>query len=266
MLNFASHELSDWRETNHTYEQFSAPANTQSNAVKIIADKIAVPLVSAEIERPRLYSHLEKSLQNFSAAMITGRAGTGKTAFAADFARQSGYGVAWYKADTTDTDWKVFLGYLSESLRQFKSAPSSAETIENKQFFDSDASHVTESLAAQFAAVETEKPLLVVLDDLHSVFDADWFSEFFNSLLSLPTPNVHILLLARAAPSFPLWRLRSKQVLEVIDEKLMSFTLEETVRLFQKYKLSPNAARAAHKRSYGKVAALKEICRKKSGK
>lgn len=269
MLNFASQEFGGWLETNQTIERISiSDATPTSKTVKILADKIVVPLVSAEIQRPRLFAHLEKSLRHYSAALVTGRTGTGKTAFAADFARASGGDVAWYKADTTDTDWKVFLGYLSESLSAFKSDAAQcrlADAAKNERFFDSGVSLVTESLAAEFSAVDAQKPLLVVLDDLHSVFDAEWFDEFFNALLSLPTENVHLLLLARTAPPFPLWRMRSKQVLDVIDEKMLAFNVDETVELFQKYKLSKAAARAAHKRVYGKVGALLEICREKTG-
>jgi ATP/maltotriose-dependent transcriptional regulator MalT len=137
-------------------------------------------------------------------------------------------------------------------LRKFETQSDEAENLS-----------VTESLAARFAAVETEKPLLVVLDDLHSVYDSDWFGEFFNALLSLPTPNVQVLMLARSAPSFPLWRMRSKHTLDVVDEKLLAFTVPETIELFRNYQLSENAARVAHKRAYGRIAKLKEIAEKK---
>ena len=269
MLNFASEELSGWLETNPTFERISVSDTTPtSKTIKILADKIVVPSVSAEIQRPRLFAHLEKSLRHFSAALVTGRTGTGKTAFAADFAGQSGCDVAWYKADATDNDWKVFLGYLSESLSAFKSvAPQigAADAEKNERFFENGVSPVTESIAREFSAIDAKKPLLVVLDDLHSVFDAEWFDEFFNALLSVPTENVHLLLLARTAPPFPLWRMRSKHVLDVIDEKLLAFSVEETIELFEKYKLPKTAARAAHKRVYGKVGALLEICREKTG-
>lgn len=265
MLNFASQELDGWLDSNQTLAEISVSDKAPPTCIKILAEKIAVPDVSAEIERPRLNAHLEKSLQNFSAALLTGRAGTGKTAFAADYARLCGSNVAWYKTDQTDTDWKVFLGYLSESLRRFKTGAAQPAGVENGWFAASENLTVTESLAAQFARVDSEKPLLVVLDDLHSVFDADWFGEFFNALLSVPTPNVNLLLLARTAPPFPLWRMRSKQVLDVIDEKLLAFTPEETNELFRKYELSIGAARAAHKRAYGKVGALLDICREKAG-
>jgi ATP/maltotriose-dependent transcriptional regulator MalT len=101
---------------------------------------------------------------------------------------------------------------------------------------------------------------------LHSVFDAVWFADFFNSFVPSLAPNVHLLLAARTLPPLQLWRLRSKQVLGVLDEKLLAFTLEETISLFGKRKLSPSVARAAHKLAYGKIARLEEIIEKKSPK
>jgi len=261
MLNFASHELNDWRETSQTFEYISAPKTTKTTTAKILAEKILIPAATAEIVRPRLSARLEKSLQNFSATLITGRAGTGKTAFAADFARQNRYDVAWYKTDSTDSKWKVFLGYLSECLRAFKSE-TAPEAKDSKQSANAETLTVTESLAEQFATLDTAKPLLLIIDDLHSVFDADWFDEFFNALISLPSANVKLLLLARSLPSFPLWRLRSKQVLDVLDEKMLGFTMQETIELFESRRLSVGSARLAQSNAYGRIAKLREIAEK----
>jgi ATP/maltotriose-dependent transcriptional regulator MalT len=108
--------------------------------------------------------------------------------------------------------------------------------------------------------------VLIVLDDLHSVFDADWFGDFFNSFVPLLAPNVSLLLIARTLPPLQVWRLRSKQVLGVMDEKLLSFTEDETIEIFRQHKLPPSAARSAHKSAYGKIARLEEIIEKKIAK
>ena len=275
MLNFASHELGDWRENNNSFDFTSAPPQTKSSAVKILADKIRLPQTAAEdasivVRRPRLFAHLEKSLAHFSATLLTGRTGTGKTALAAEFAERGLKNedvacVAWYKAETTDSDWKVFSSYFAESLQPCKTDFNQSKSNKNLAQIGGDQT-VTDALAVQFAALDAEKPLLIVLDDLHSVFDAEWFVEFFNALLSLPAPNVRLLLLARSQPPFPLWRLRSKHALDVLDEKLLAFTSDETVEFFQNYKLSQNAARFAHKSAYGRIAKLKKIAEKKRSK
>ena len=263
-MNFASHEFNEWRESNNFYEftptRRQAESKVKIDSVKLFADKLRVPTVDEPLERPRLIEHLGKSLQQFSATLVTARAGMGKTDLAADFAGRSDYCVAWYKVETADGDWKIFSSYLASSLNQ-----NCAEIDASK--FDpgkTSVSSASEVLAEQFNIAADEKPILIVLDDVHSVFDAEWFAEFFTGFVPSLVPNVHLLMIARALPSLPLWRLRSKQVLGVMDEKLLAFSTDETIELFRKHKFSPSAARAAHKAAYGKAAKLKEIIEKKS--
>jgi ATP/maltotriose-dependent transcriptional regulator MalT len=102
---------------------------------------------------------------------------------------------------------------------------------------------------------------LIVLDDLHHIFDAEWFGEFFKLLLySLPM-NAHVLLLCRSKPPSPLWRLRSKQVLNVIDEDQLAFTTDETAQLFQAYGCREVGPEAARIESFGRAARLVEMAR-----
>jgi LuxR family maltose regulon positive regulatory protein len=265
MMNFASQDLNEWRESTNYYEISSPSSATKPkikiDSVKLLADKLRIPDVVETVVRPRLTTHLEKSLAQYSATLITGRAGTGKTDLAVNCARQSDFCVAWYKVETADSDWKIFSSYLLGSISQ-----NCSENFEELASNEIRVPLMTESLAERFADAAKEKPLLIVLDDLHSIFDADWFTEFFTSFVSSLAPNVHLLMIARTEPPLPLWRLRSKQVLGVMDEKLLSFTLDETVELFRKHRLSAAAARSAHKLAYGKVAKLTEIIEKKSAK
>jgi len=263
MMNFASEQFNDRHESNHNYEfSRSVPEKSSEDkrTFKLFSEKICVPSFAAPVARPRLIEQLKKSSAQFSATLITGRAGMGKTILAADFAVQSRCPVAWYKAETADIDWKVFSNYLLGSLKrccpEFNSETS---IIEN-----SEVSVVTENLAAGFNCAAEDQPFLIVLDDLHSVFDADWFTDFFNSFVFSLAPNVKLLLVARTLPPLQIWRLRSKQVLSVMDEKLLTFNIEETKELFRHYRLSPTAARSAHKRTYGRIAKLEEIALKKT--
>lgn len=263
-MNFASQELNDWGESNNYFDFSPTVADRKSkikiDSVKLFADKLRAPAVEGQVKRPRLVEQLEKSLAQFSATLVTGRAGTGKTVLAADFARQGDFCVAWYKVETADSDWKIFSSYLLGSINEncSENNPIDAEAVQIPQ--------MTESLAARFVEAAREKPLLIVLDDLHSIFDADWFSEFFTSFVQSLGQNVHLLMIARTLPPIPLWRLRSKQVLGVMDEKLLAFNGEETVELFQKHKLSSKTAQAAQKIAYGKISKLEEIIEAKTVK
>lgn len=264
MLNFASQEFSEWHESNNYFE-FAQPAvigklNVKSDSVKLFAEKLRVPAIKSPVARPRLIKHLEKSLAQFSATLIAGRVATGKTWLAADFARLSNNKVSWYKAETADADWKVFSSYLA-AAGKMQTETEWANKLENLN-----VSAASELLANGFNQSADEKPLLIVIDDLHSVFDAEWFSEFFQSFVPLLAPNVRLLLIARTLPPLQLWRLRSKQVLGLIDEKLLSFTEDETIELFKKHKLTSTAARSAHLYAFGKIGRLNKDIEKKTAK
>lgn len=258
MLNFASEEFSDWHESNNYYEISRSDQETpvKSDSVKLFADKLGAPPIGEPIARPRLLSQLEKSLAQFSAALVVGRAGTGKTCLAADFARRRDCRIAWYKAETADADWKIFARYLAASL--------DAGNAETAAFDDLEVSAACEVLAARFNEAAQEKPLLIVIDDWHSVFDARWFAEFFHGFVPLLNANVNLLFIARTMPPLQVWRLRSKQVLGVLDEKLLAFTLSETAELFARQRLPLAQARHAHRSAYGKISRLREIIEKKT--
>lgn len=261
-MNFASYEN---HETFHTpdyygFESSFAKMNfpIKNDVVKLFTDKFLVPPLSTEITRLRLIEQIQKSLAQFSATIITGRAGMGKTVLAAQFAAQSQSNICWYKVETADGDWKVFASYLLGSLNDSRAA---AEVL---KFDETAVAAQSEMLAAKFVEAAGKRPLLIVLDDLHPVFDAVWFAEFFNGFVPLLAPNVHLLLIARTLPPLPLWRLRSKQVLGVVEEKTLAFTLEEAIRFFESYQLPPKTARTAHQVAYGKISKLKEIAENKS--
>ena len=88
--------------------------------MQIILDKITLPSEQPRISRTRLLNMLHGSLANCTSTIINGRAGTGKTRLAADFARRSGRRVAWYKVDASDIEPSVFFKYLVESIRQWR--------------------------------------------------------------------------------------------------------------------------------------------------
>lgn len=227
-----------------------------TESFRLIADKTQLPPVAAGISRPRLLNLLSKSLHQFGAAIVSGRSGTGKTSLVAEFARKNYECAAWYKVESADEDWAFFSSYLITSLNK-QCGIWQKEELQKFVAENFNGNKIsTESIAAWMALAAADKPLLVVLDDAHCVYDAEWFSPFFQTLLPLLSPNVHLLLLARSLPPLPLWRMRSKQVLGVIDENLLAFTPEETAALFKLHGLSDKNAQEAHKQAYGRAAKL----------
>ena len=83
----------------------------------------------------------------------------------------------------------------------------------------------------------------------------------FRRLLPLLPAEAHVLITGRSLPPAPLWRMRSKQTLCVIEEPTLSFTELETKRLFASYGLTESQAAAALKQTRGRAATLDAMAR-----
>jgi len=223
--------------------------------VQVIPEKITPPQELPRVSRPRLLQTLAESLEGCHSTIVSGRAGTGKTMLANDFARRSGRRVAWYKLDAPDSELPVFLRHLCASLG--KARPGfGGKTLER---LDAEMSVDEVPLAVEhlvYELSETCEPALVVLDDLHLVYDAEWVVPFFRRWLPLLPPEVHVMLLGRSLPPTPLWRMRSKQTLCVLEEETLAFTPEEARALYASYGLPAAGADAALKETRGRAATL----------
>lgn len=221
----------------------------------LIRSKTSVPSESPLVSRHRLLEMLQESLDCCSSTIITGRAGTGKTILAADFARYCGRRVAWYKVDAPDADLWIFLDYFMKSL--MRARPEFGGQAFMRAIWSSPRVNLS-ILAEAFvdALQQQNEPLLIVIDDLHLIYDADWVVPFLHRLLPLLPAEVHLLILGRSLPPAPLWRLRSKQRLCVIDEPLLAFSSEEAIKLFANYRLSMQQAASSLAQTRGRAAAL----------
>ena len=74
-----------------------------------------------------------------------------------------------------------------------------------------------------------------------------------------------MLLIGRSLPPTPVWRMRSKQTLCLIEEAALAFTPREAADLFAGYGLAARDARAALEQTGGRAAALDEMARRVSG-
>jgi LuxR family maltose regulon positive regulatory protein len=176
-----------------------------------------------------------------------------------DFAQKCGRAVAWYKIDAPDADPHVFFNYLMSSIQEcrpgfaLRSLPSWIEVTNLNHM-----GWLAEAFVYELAEGATAGPLLIVIEDLHLLSDSDWLVPFFSRLLPLLPSEVHMLVTSRSLPPAPLWRMRSKQSLVVIDEETLAFTRPEAIALFESYGLSPEQASIALDHTHGRAVALDE--------
>jgi LuxR family maltose regulon positive regulatory protein len=233
------------------------PSKGERDGVHILNEKLEIPQCAGLVERPRLIEKLERSLSHFAATLVSGRAGTGKTSIAAAYARTR-KSTAWFTVESSDIDWNVFASYLAASVLR---------VVGSKKAVGDSLPAVTNSSPAAmaifflniFSELETaekdHRPLLV-LDGIHHLFDADWFGGFFNILQPSLSETADLLLLCRSKPPNPLWRLRSKQQLDVIDEKTLAFDRDETILLLKQVGRSQAEAARIHAETFGRVSKL----------
>ena len=235
------------------------PKEQGMGKMELILEKITVPSPVASIFRPRLQAILDQSLASCTSTIISGRAGTGKTTLALDFADRCGRGVAWYKLDAPDSELRIFIHYLAATIAAHRPGFGDGALL---QLLENSGAGLMALLAEAFV-YELEQtavpPLLVVIEDLHLVCDAEWLVPFFRRLLPLLPSDVHMLITSRTMPPAPLWRMRSKQTLSVVDEQTLSFNREETIDLFQTFNLGPQQASIAWDHSHGRAASLASL-------
>lgn len=232
-------------------------SHAERGDIHLLNEKLVVPRYRGLVSRPRLEELLRKSVAQFPATLISGRTGTGKTVVAATFARKT-ENVAWYSVESAEADWGLFAAYFAAAVLK-----ASHSKLEPQSMFPDDMVPSQSSMATflinVFAEAETvlvHEPLLIVLDGIHHLFDAPWFGEFFGLLLSSLPENTNLLLLCRSKPPNPLWRLRSKQQLNVIDERVLAFTLTETADLIAKRGFRRSEAERAHSATFGRISKL----------
>lgn len=229
---------------------------TALSGPELIAEKINVPSQAPRLSRSRLLELLEKSLRSCTSTVISGRAGTGKTTLALDLARSCGRQVTWYKVDAPEADLESFFHYLIASIGQARPGFGTEALIPLLRTAGPDQVHrLAEAFVYELVEGEN-KPLLVVIDDLHLVCDAEWLVPFFRRLLPLLPAEVHMVITSRTLPPAPLWRMRSKQTLSVIEEDTLAFSRQEAIELFEGYGLSSEHATIALDHTQGRAAAL----------
>lgn len=227
---------------------------------ELIAEKIAKPAPVPRVSRTRLLQMLDKSIEAGTSTIVSGRAGAGKTSLAVDFADKCDRPVAWYKVDAPEADPKLFFQYLVASIREQRPNFGAGSLMPLIERIDLDhIAWLAEAFVFELADGTDAGPLLMVIEDLHQVSDAEWLVPFFNRFLPLLPSDVHALITSRSLPPAPLWRMRSKQSLVVIDEETLAFTRSESIALFEAYGLSSEQANIALDHTHGRAAALDEF-------
>src|SRR5687768_2545025 len=142
----------------------------------LILDKITLPAEQPRVSRARLLDVLNESLSCCNSTIGHGRTGAGKTLLVSDFAGRCGRRVAWYKVDAPEVELESFVQYLVAAVRTQHPGfgRKTLALLASGPTPGGGAALVAESFVYEMTMLEASDPVLIVVDDLHLVYDADW--------------------------------------------------------------------------------------------
>lgn len=229
------------------------------SASYILQTKLTPPSVRADrIHRPRLTQRFSASLDR-PLTLVCAPAGYGKSTLLGEWCvSESASGVAfgWLSLDEDDNDPVRFLTYL---ISAFANA-SDIDADEMLAWLRSPQPPPPKSIVtALLSRLEAfPHPIAVVLDDYHVVTDQAVHESVSYLLAHLPA-RMHIVVISREDPPFPLSRLRGRGQLSEIRADDLRFTLEEAGQLLEQMlgvELSAEQVRNLDAHTEGWIAGL----------
>lgn len=197
------------------------------------------PLHPSLVSRGRLLALLDRGLEH-KLTLVSAPAGFGKTTLVRQWVaerdkQQHVPPVAWVSLDTRDNDPVRFWHYLMVACQVFHDdlaheALALLHTIPQPPF----ESSLTETALAAFlnALAQCEAGGLLLLDDYH-VITSPLIQETMTFFLEHLPAGIHVMLLTRSDPPFPLARLRARNELYEVRTPALRFSPEETAAFLQ---------------------------------
>jgi LuxR family maltose regulon positive regulatory protein len=206
------------------------------------------------LERPHIYSLLEKAVQGPLVTVIAG-AGYGKTQVVHSFVQKFRMTTAWMQFSESDNNswrfWENFVCTIATISEESASRLGEIGFPETKRQFD------RYIIIPQKDVISNEK-YIFVYDDFHLIHDKTVL-RFLEWSVTSYFPNITSILISRNEPAINIAGFFSKGLVTRITEDDLRFSEEEMVRYLRSRDiiLSPKAARELYNDTEGWVFAIR---------
>jgi LuxR family maltose regulon positive regulatory protein len=188
--------------------------------------------------------------------LVSAPAGSGKTVLLRSWIRDAGLAdrAAWVSVERGQRDAQRFWLSVIEGLRGAVGMGAFVEKLEPAPDFDGNA--VVARLVSELGSLD--EPVVLVVDDLHELRDAESLAQLELLLARLPH-LLHIVLVTRVDPQLGLHRLRLGGELTEVRSSDLRFTVAETRELLagSRIALPERSIELLHARTEGWVAGLR---------
>lgn len=210
------------------------------------------------VARERLLAQLTEARRR-RCIVLQGPAGCGKSAALMAWRVELlglGFDMAWLTMEPEDNDLARWLDRLIGCLSEVSPAITrEAMLLTGRGLDDEGVERTIIALVRGIAACPRE--LTLALDDLHHIVDAR-VRDALQWLIDYAPPNLHLVLVSRAALPLSLGRLRDQGMLLELDQRDLRFTADESRQFLaaQLGDIGPRDARMLHELTDGWVAGL----------
>ncbi|MGB1251786.1 MAG: LuxR C-terminal-related transcriptional regulator [Candidatus Promineifilaceae bacterium] len=223
----------------------------------LLLTKLFVPTVNLTlVDRPRLVSKLNEGF-NRRLTLVAAPAGFGKTTLIAKWlTAHLATSVSWVSLGAADSIVHTFFSYLLTALQS--EIPELNDTILSQLEANNDPDANVLVMQLINALVATKGRHILVLDDYHEIHNVEIHNALGLLLAHMP-PQLHLIIITRADPPFPLARLRVRGWLTEIRSADLRFTPSETTYfLNERMQLGLNPAQTSQlaARTEGWIASL----------
>ncbi|MFC5143001.1 LuxR C-terminal-related transcriptional regulator [Actinomycetospora rhizophila] len=194
----------------------------------------AVPVATHVVERPRLRARLDAAVTDAAATLVVGPAGWGKTLLVSSWlaAGAGGREAAWVTLGPDHDEPRAFWATLARAVGAH-AGPATAAALRRLDGRLGGGLADPDELPGAFAQAlrQAERPVVLVLDDLHEV-TSPAVHRGLHSLVERPVPPLALVATARRDPPWPLTRLRLAGLLAEIRPDDLAFRDDEAAALF----------------------------------
>ena len=185
------------------------------------------------VPRPRVWDRLDESW-SVPLTTVVAPTGFGKTVAAAAWAESNG--AAWLRLDPADAELSSLAHAVLDAVRLTVPAleKSGLGPVDGLIGPNADDTVRAEAAAARLVdAVQsaTRRPVALVADELEALEDGSSGLRLLEALVRLAHPQLHLVLVSRAPPAFPIDRLRARGQLVEVGAEPLRFDTGETTQL-----------------------------------
>jgi LuxR family maltose regulon positive regulatory protein len=200
------------------------------HAPPLAETKLAAPRPRPDtIARPRILRSLDAGNAG-SLTLVAAPPGYGKTTAVRDWCASSGAALAWVTLDARDNDPVRLWRYVATAFDRIREGLGRS-ALQRLEIPGGAIDGVIDDLMNGIAAFDS--PVALVLDDLHTVTDAECLSWLAYAIERIP-PFARLVAITRADPGLPLGKLRARGALTELRADQLAFTSSETRELLAK--------------------------------